>query len=378
MSKSWVSVNGDDLYLIDKAVDFLQGEFSPVEGDPVWSVEYFHWKLGTRNPAGAGYISLAMLDGNVVGVVSLTKKRVWFNGQQLIGGEVGDAYTSARVRRGVQPHSLSAVDADPASFVNRSIFGRLATEVRGRAEADGIELIYGTPNANAYPGWTKRLGYFNFQEYENQSFTRPTWRILIKRYPIFSAARSIIRFCENTFIAMHAALCRIANSSLVLALRPLNEIEKELDELWARVKPNAGFSLVRDSAYWIHRYLDHPLAKYSVFSIRRRGVLVGVAAIRLASITPGKPVLSLVEWMLEDDIPFNFLLSQILDACKHWEFDAINFWAESNSQEAKASRFSLFAKRGRIPIIFAKTPICHEVCTMKNAFHFNLGSTDAA
>jgi hypothetical protein len=371
-------VNDDELHLIDNAVDFLQGEFSPVEGDPVWSVEYFQWKLGTRNPAGAGYISLAMLDGNVVGVVSLTKKRVWFNGQQLIGGEVGDAYTSARVRRGVQPHSLSAVDADPASFINRSIFGRLAAEVRERAEAEGVKIIYGTPNANAYPGWTKRLGYFNFQDYDNRSFTRPTWRMLIKRYPTFYPAHPIIRFCENTLVAVHAALCRFRNDSLVLALQPINEIQIELDELWVRVKPDTGFSLVRDSAYWVHRYIDHPLAKYSIFSIRRHGFLVGIAAIRLASITNRKPVLSIVEWMLEDNIPFDFLLSQIIDACKHWEIDSFNFWAESNGKEAKASRYSLFVKRGRIPIIFAKTPVGNEICTMKNAFHFNLGSTDAA
>jgi hypothetical protein len=133
--------------------------------------------------------------------------------------------------------------------------------------------------------------------------------MLIKRYPNFSSACSVIRIFENTLIAMHAASCRIANSSLVLALQPINEIGKELDELWTRVKPDAGFSLIRYSAYWIHRYLDHPLAKYSTFSIRRRDVLVGLATIRLASITLGKPVLSLVEWMLEDNIPFDFLLS---------------------------------------------------------------------
>jgi hypothetical protein len=46
MSTSWVTVNDDELHLIDRAVDFLQGEFSPVDGDLVWSVEYLQWKLG--------------------------------------------------------------------------------------------------------------------------------------------------------------------------------------------------------------------------------------------------------------------------------------------------------------------------------------------
>lgn len=376
MTTTWVSVNGDDLHLMDKAVAFLQGEFSPVNGDPVWSVEYFQWKLGPTNPAGAGHISLAMLDGNVVGVVSLTRKRLWFNGQPLIGGEVGDAYTSARVRRGVQPSTLSALDADPVSFINRSIFGRLASEVRGRAEADGVQLIYGTPNANAYPGWTKRLGYFEFREYKNHAFARPTWRMLIKRYPGISCGRRMVQLCENALISIHAALCRFANRDLIFSLLPSNETE--IEELWARVKPDTGFSLVRDGAYWRHRYLDHPLASYSLLGIRRHGVLVGIAAIRLASITPGKPVLSVVEWMVEDDIPFSFLLSQILDMCKHWEVDSFSFWAKPTGKEAKASRYSLFAKRGRIPIIFADTAIGREVSAMKEAFHFSLGSTDAA
>lgn len=378
MSTAWVSVNGDDLHLIDKAVAFLQGEFSPVNGDPVWSVEYFQWKLSPRNPAGTGYISLAMLDGNVVGVVSLTKKRLWINGKQHIGGEVGDAYTSARVRRGVQPHTLSAADADPASFINRSVFGRLASEVRLRAEADGVWLIYGTPNANAYPGWTKRLGYFNFQEYDNRTFARPTWRMLIKRYPGFSPARCVIRACEHTLISIHAALYSFANSDLVFAPQRLNEAEAEVEELWARVKRDIGFSLVRDSAYWRHRYLDHPLAHYSIFSIRRHGVLIGIAAARLASITPEQPVLYLVEWMLEDDVPFGFLLSQILNAYKHKEVDSFKFWAKDKGKEAKASQYGLFAKRGRIPIIFANTEIGLEINAMKETFQFSLGSTDAA
>lgn len=375
MNSTWVSVHGDDLQLMDKAVAFLQGEFCPSDADPVWSVEYFLWKLGPNNPAGAGYVSLAVLDDKVVGIVSLTKKRLLLNGKPVAGGEVGDTYTSARVRRGVQPSVPSTLDPDPSSFVNRSIFGRLASDARARAEADGIRVIYGTPNANAYPGWTKRLGYFDFQAYDNQSFSRPTWRMFIKRYPGLALARSVIRASENALISIHAALSRAANGGLVFGLQPPDE--EEIEALWERIKPSEGFSLVRDGAYWRHRYLEHPLAGYFLFGVRRQGALVGVVAIRLAAIAGAKPVLSIVEWMTEENVPFGFLLTQTLDACKSWEIDSFNFWINSAGQEAKAARQSLFVRRGRVPIIFADTLEGREVGAMKNSVFFYLGSSDA-
>lgn len=375
MNTTWVPVNGDDLQLMDKAVAFLQGEFCPSDADPVWSVEYFRWKLGPANPAGAGYVSLAMLDDKVVGIVSLTRKRLLINGKPVAGGEVGDTYTSARVRRAV-PAVPSTLDPDPASFVNRSIFGRLASDARARAEADGVRVIYGTPNANAYPGWTKRLGYFDFQAYDNQSFSRPTWRMFIKRYPGLALAKSVIRASENALIAVHAALSRAANGGLVFGLQSPGE--EEIEALWERVKPSEGFSLVRDGEYWRHRYLEHPLARYVLFGVRRQGVLVGVVAIRLAAIAGGKPVLSIVEWMMEEDISFGFLLTQTLDACKSWEIDSFNFWTNAAGQEAKAARRSLFVRRGRVPIIFADTVEGREVGAMKNSVYFYLGSADAA
>lgn len=375
MSKTWVAVNGDDLQMIGKAVDFLQAEFCPADADPVWSAEYFRWKLGPGSQGGSGYVSLAMLDGEVVGIVSLTRKRLLINGRSVMGGEVGDSYTSAKVRRGGQPAMPSALDSDPTSFVNRSIFGRLASEVRARAEADGIELIYGTPNANAYPGWTKRLGYFDFQGYDNRSFTRPTWRMFIKRYPQSVLVKHALQAGEHLMISIHAAMSRIASRGLVFELK--SPSEDEIEGLWERVKPATGFSLVRDGAYWRHRYLEHPLGKYVFFGVRRQGALVAITVVRLASIVGGKPVLSIVEWMAGEGVPFGFVLTQLLDACKGWEIDSFNLWANADGQEGKAARRSFFVKRGRVPIIFADTADGCEVGAMKKAVYFYLGSTDA-
>ena len=57
------------------------------------------------------------------------------------------------------PLSKSNEYSDENNYINKSIFGRLAFESQKRAENKGIELIFGTPNKNAYPGWIKRLNY---------------------------------------------------------------------------------------------------------------------------------------------------------------------------------------------------------------------------
>ena len=55
----WSTIEDDNLINVDKMAFFLQSEFSNSEADQIWSAEYFKWKLGSHNPAGKGYISLA-------------------------------------------------------------------------------------------------------------------------------------------------------------------------------------------------------------------------------------------------------------------------------------------------------------------------------
>lgn len=375
MSTTWAAITDDHLEHIDKAVEFLQTEFSSPEATAVWSTDYFHWKIGSQNIAGRGYVSLAMVEGRVVGITSITKKRVLINGTEVIGGEVGDAYSSPRMKRGAKCTDLSRVNSDPQHFINRSVFGRLASDVRTRAEADGISLIYGTPNKNAYPGWVKRLGYFELEDYNNQAFSRPTWRMILKKYPHLSFAGSLLRMAENTWVTGYAWLWQFTNNDLVFdqSLPPKDEI----NQLWLRTKPTKGFSLVRDADYWEHRYSSHPLAEYTFFSVRRNGILVAIITTRLASINAGKPVLSIVEWMADTGVPFDYLLAQVIHAYKGWCIDVFTFWINPFNLEAKAARRNLFVKRGKIPIIFADSPQGDQIKKMVDEFHFFLGSTDA-
>lgn len=340
----------------------------------MWSVEYFRWKLGPTNPAGPGYISIAVMEDRVVGTVSLTKKRLLINGTECIGGEVGDSYSSAAVRRRSRPIDLSPLDPDPESYINKSIFGRLASDVRARAERDGITLIYGTPNKNAYPGWIDRLGYFDLKNYRLRSFSRPTSKILARRYPSLTFLVPFLHGVDMSCVALHKlAYCRSRKFAIVSQV----PAPDELDDLWLRLKSPHGFCLVRDASYWRHRYIEHPLAKYEFLCIRDRNRLVGVVVTRFSSIADGRRVVAIAEWMNQENVPFGYVLSAILERYNASGAEVFNFWAQESSEEARAAVWSLFGSRHRTPIIFADTPQARSVRTTAKSMKFYLGSSDA-
>jgi hypothetical protein len=368
----WLTVNDDSLARAGQTADFLQREFCPPGADPIWSADYFRWKLGAANPAGAGYISLAVLDDEVVGTVSLTRKRIICNGVEGIGGEVGDTYSSASVRRSSRPAEVSRLDPDPESYVNKSIFGRLASEVRARAEADGITLIYGTPNKNAYPGWVRRLGYFDFEACRNSSFSRPTADFLVNRVRPLKLAGPLLRGMEGMMAALHG---KLANRGRALEAGDALPQAEELDALWLSLRPAQGFSLIRDAVYWRHRYVEHPLARYSFHPIRENGRLLGLAVSRLLSITGGRRAVSVAEWLLDPTIPFDVVLAAVMRTHRDSGAELFHLWTNAGGPEATAARRSLFSERHRIPIVFADTPDARTLDA--RAFRFYLGSADA-
>lgn len=377
MSEVWHVINDDKLGQVDRAVEFLVGEYSPSDSDPIWSAEYFRWKLGAANPAGAGYLTLAVAGGKVVGTVSLTRKRLLIGGKECHGGEVGDSYTATSILfGGAQPAELSPGDNDRNSYINKSIFGRLASATQLRAEADGISLIYGTPNRNAYPGWTTRLHHFELKRSRIAAFVRPTRRLLIAIHPKVSALDGVLRSLEAISTGMLKwTYARTARRGQTIE-RGVPAVA-ELDELWSRTRSTANFSLVRDGAYWTHRYLEHPLAKYDLFLIRDSGRLCGIIVTRLFMARKGRRQLAFVEWMNEDSVSFGWLLAEIVSYYKDSGIDYYFLYASESTKEAGAVTRNLFLRRPRVPVVLAGTPEARRLELDSCRVELYLGSTDA-
>lgn len=375
MEMIWTAIDDDSLSWVDKTVEFLQTEFCPADADPIWSSGYFEWKLGSAHPAGRGYMSIAVCDGRVVGTSSLTCKRLLIDGVEVIGGEVGDSYRSATMNLRGRPGQLSTLDRDPKSYINKSIFGRLASDVRRRAEADGLTIIYGTPNKNAYPSWIKRLGYFDAQ-CRLRTYTRPTTRWLLGKKPSLIPVRGIIKGVEDFSILLQRSVCRqIAGRDLVIS--EVIPPSVDIDLLWNKVRPTSGFALVRDAVYWRHRYLQQPLAKYDFHCLHERDKLIGIMVTRRVSVGQGRSVLYVMEWMFDGkDTLLRRALAEIVAKYRHLDVDAFSLWARESGEDAREVKRSLFfSKAGsNSPIILADTTAARR---LKNNFQFYLGSSDA-
>jgi hypothetical protein len=378
MITTWDAIEDDNLNFAEKTVTFLQSEFCPSGVDPIWSVDYFKWKLSNINPAGSGYLSVALCNNRVIGTVSLTRKRILINGIEYMGGEVGDSYSSNLFRCRTTCSSLSSYDSNPDSYINKSIFGRLASDVRARAEASGVSIIYGTPNKNAYPGWTKRLEYFDLITYDNQNYLRPTVHFIARKLPmkmLFCAAMYATEKVWLNFSKILNTSISDRNKKHTIEMGPPSD--QEIDFLWDEVRPTIGFSLVRDSKYWVHRYKQYPLGIYSFFRVYDKERLVAFVVTRKATTNTGKKIVYIVEWMINESDLFEYIVYHIIDIYRKDEIDAFSFYASGSLFKGRYSIKYGFVKRNRVPIIFANTEEAQLLKKLNNDFHFYIGNTDA-
>lgn len=368
----WASVNDDNLALIEEVINFLRSEFPYDIGGELWTKEYFQWKLGPLNPAGKGFISIALVKGKVVGVVSLTRKRILLNGVMCDGGEVGDSYSTSRGRRNASPLKLSAHDPNPKSYLNKSIFGRLAFDVRTRAENCGVSLIYGVPNKNAYPSWVNRLDYFEAKKTNLFSFSRPGNYYLVNKNIKLKKISSLFNFIDN----ININICNLfynfkyKNINLICNEFKINEVDK----LWEKINLKNGFSLVRDGAYWKYRYLQRPAVEYKIFNYYLSDALVGMAAVRVIEDKELKSTICITEWMSTSDISEDYLIFKVVEYFKNEDINFYNLWADSNS--GKKFTKLLFKKRKRLPIIFSNNKN-NDFLKNSEEILFYMGNSDA-
>lgn len=374
--KLWESYTEQSLNKARDVTDFLHNEFLPDGADSLWSDEYFYWKLGDVNPAGKGYLAYAIHEGRVVASASLTKKRILLDGIECIAGEVGDTYTSKEFRRKSMPINISKIDSNPKSYVNKSIFGRLISDLVEKSKKEGISIIYGTPNQNSYPGYTKRLEFVDFKYYNNKTYLRPTVRLLLSKFPFLKPVGIFFRFFEiSTINLQYFIYSRIVNSNVEIKFSPPSLID--LDKLWLNNIPNEGFSLIRDYSYWKYRFIDHPISNYQFFSFYQNKELVAIAVARKYSSRENNHSVAIVEWMHNRNFKFGHILCAVLDFYKKAEVNYFYTWLQAGGENSKIAQMNLFLVNKSAPIIFADNTSSKDLKDNKKNLSFFLGSSDA-
>ena len=208
--------------------------------------EEFTWWFD-RNPGGEGIVSLAVDDGEVVGVAAMS-----FFTTRLDGVETRLA--------------IPVNVATDARYRGQGVFSTLEQENEESAAASGSPLTVTFPNANSYPIFIRRLGWIDLPRL--RLWARPLRASGVARYLLGRAGD------EGGMRPLDAT----AHKAHGLEVRPVDRFGPELDELGARAAAGYGSHFSRDAAYFNWRYLDSP-RDYRCFGAYRGGDLVGVGVV---------------------------------------------------------------------------------------------------
>jgi hypothetical protein len=144
--------------LVDKAVTFFRENY-PSDSKKQMDPNFFIAKVANSNPNGQGYFTVALYDGEVVGTCTAVRKTLIHKNQVVHAVEIGDTFTSKNFRKSCRFLNLYPGTTSFDEYLNKSIFGRLATETLDRARADGVTYVYGTPNFQAKLSWLGRMNF---------------------------------------------------------------------------------------------------------------------------------------------------------------------------------------------------------------------------
>ena len=210
------------------------------------SDEEFAWWF-ERNPAGEGIVSLAVDDGEVVGVAAMSFFRTVLDG--------------AETRLAIPVN----VATDPG-YRGRGVFSTLERANEEAAAASGSPLTVTFPNAASYPIFVTRLGWTSLPRL--RLWARPLRAGALVRYALGRPGeRGGLRATDVSPRTVHG-----------LEVRRVEAFGPETGELGRRAAAGYGSHFVRDAGYLQWRYLDSP-RDYRCFGAYRSGELVGVAVV---------------------------------------------------------------------------------------------------
>ena len=224
--KIWQLSIADDLRFdtAHQIGEFIASFSTPENVRRTFAAEYYLWKI-VKNPAGRGFVSLAVDMDRIVGTTTVTRKKVWFRGQLVDAAEIGDTFT------------------DP-NYQKLGIFTALVNASRARAIAEGVRMIYGTPNNQSLPGYEKHCQFFRKKGLDLFLWVLPLRMSMVLEHRVVDRCKSLLssQIFKNAFsLVLRAGAASVPGKGEVAVL----EFDKSFDRLNTHLKQRYTFMLSR-------------------------------------------------------------------------------------------------------------------------------------
>ena len=203
-------------------------------GDPDKSPELLKWRFHA-NPHGPARFAIATRDDGAVGMIA------------LVPTALGNAPGTGR--------GYQAID----TVVDRSCQGQGLFVKMGLLAQDaamlGGEVLWGFPNANASPGWYRKLGWTNFGP-------APLLMRPLRSSFLLGRVHPKLRSIDLPLIRRHASFPAYNSGT---------EFASDADRLWRRIAPQFGIAVDRSGDWLRWRLFDKPGNSYRCVGMKSDG-----------------------------------------------------------------------------------------------------------
>jgi GNAT superfamily N-acetyltransferase len=273
-----------------------------------------------NNPAGPGRIWLAEHGDKIVGQYAIVPMRVKIGSETVLCSQSVDTMTHPDYRR-------------------QKIFETLAKEVYDEAERDGIHIVYGFPARISYPGFVKKLSWFDVAAMQLM-FKPLNWRNAIKLKFKNKFLQTVLAIGAGLVLNKVFFRTQKPPSLEGLAINQVTSFDDRINDLWAKISSQYHIMIVRDKDYLNWRY-SAPGANYSIFVAEKAGEICGYLVLE-HKLQSGTKVSYIFDLVAQSEEIMHYLVSKAINDCQQKQVDLILYSLIANKTYRRVLKRSGF------------------------------------
>lgn len=274
---------------------------------PTQELDRVHWIARWRwmykgDPAGASRIWLAEDGDKIVGQYAVIPIMIKFASEISTG-------------------ALSLATMTHPDYRHQGLFETLAKKTYAEAARNGIYIVYGFPNEFSYPGFIRKLSWFDITTM--QSMFKPlNWRNVVEKRIgnklLLSMAIPVISLVGNKALFKTQQNPKIPG----LTVTQISSFDDRINEFWARVSNQYPIMVVRNKDYLNWRYVAVPDIDYTIYTAEKAGEIHGYMVFRCMQREQTKTC-AIFDILAESERIAQCLIWKCIEHCKQERTDII-------------------------------------------------------